>query len=135
MQFKLVLDIPSQLPLVLVDGDGLIEVLSKLLDNAYKFTPADGKVMISARILGSDWADSKLEVVIADTGRGIEPSRLEAVFDRFSQEEGFLQRTVGGTGLGLAICRRTIEAMGGTIWAESMGKNLGSEFHFTVGVA
>jgi len=129
------LDIPSQLPLVLVDGDGLIEVLSKLLDNACKFTPADGKIMISARIPEPDRADSKLEVVIADTGRGIESSRLEAVFDRFSQEEGFLQRTVGGTGLGLAICRRTIEAMNGTIWAESMGKNLGSEFHFTVGVA
>ncbi|MCY7276366.1 MAG: histidine kinase, partial [Phormidesmis sp. CAN_BIN44] len=132
------LDIPSELPLVLVDGDGLIEVLGKLLDNACKFTPADGKITIRAQLFGEagyDRAKPTLEVVIADTGRGIEPNRLEAVFDRFSQEEGFLQRTVGGTGLGLAICRRTIEAMDGTIWAESMGKNLGSEFHFTVGVA
>ncbi len=134
-QPHIVLDIPSQLPLVVVDGDGLIEVLNKLLDNACKFTPADGKIVIHAQILGSEQVDPKLEVVIADTGRGIEPSRLEAVFDLFSQEEGFLQRTVGGTGLGLAICRRTIEAMGGSIWAESQGKNLGSEFHFTVGVA
>ena len=83
----------------------------------------------------SDRFSSLLEIVIADTGRGIEPNRLEAVFERFSQEEGFLQRTVGGTGLGLAICRRTIESMGGTIWAESAGKNQGSEFHFTIKIA
>jgi signal transduction histidine kinase len=73
-----------------------------------------------------------LEVIVADTGRGIEPSQLEAVFDRFYQEEGALRRTVGGTGLGLAICRRIVEGMGGKIWAESAGKDRGSQFHFTV---
>ncbi len=132
---QIVLDLNDPLPLVMVDGEGLIEVLSKLLDNACKFTPKDGKVTIRTRLLEKtegDRATSHLEIVIADTGRGIEPNRLEAVFERFSQEEGFLQRTVGGTGLGLAICRRTIETMGGTIWAESQGKNQGSEFHFTV---
>lgn len=73
-----------------------------------------------------------LEVTVIDTGRGIEPNRLEAVFDRFYQEEGALRRTTGGTGLGLAICRRIVTALGGKIWAESTGKNQGSQFHLTI---
>lgn len=73
-----------------------------------------------------------LEVIVSDTGRGIEPKRLEAVFDRFYQEEGALRRSVGGTGLGLAICRQIITRLGGKIWAESEGKNRGSQFHFTI---
>ena len=73
-----------------------------------------------------------LEVTIADTGRGIEPKRLETVFDRFYQEEGALRRSIGGTGLGLAICRLIVQGWGGRIWAESKGKEYGSEFHFTV---
>jgi signal transduction histidine kinase len=76
-----------------------------------------------------------LEVTVADTGRGIEPSRLEAVFDRFYQEEGALRRTTGGTGLGLAICRQIILGLGGQIWAESAGRDRGSRFHFTVPIA
>jgi signal transduction histidine kinase len=73
-----------------------------------------------------------LEVTVADTGRGIEPNRLEEVFDRFYQEEGALRRTTGGTGLGLAICRQIVKGWGGEIWADSAGKDQGSQFHFTV---
>jgi signal transduction histidine kinase len=69
---------------------------------------------------------------VADTGRGIEPNRLETVFDRFYQEEGALRRSAGGTGLGLAICRQIVTNWGGEIWAQSQGKNHGSEFHFTI---
>ena len=72
---------------------------------------------------------------MADTGRGIEPSRLDIVFDRFYQEEGALRRSTGGTGLGLAMCRQIVEGLGGTIWAESEGKNKGSQLHFTVPIA
>jgi signal transduction histidine kinase len=73
-----------------------------------------------------------MEVTVADTGRGIEPNRLEVVFDRFYQEEGALRRTAGGTGLGLAICRQIITRLGGQIWAESAGKDQGSKFHITL---
>ncbi len=73
-----------------------------------------------------------IEVIVADTGRGVEPSQVEAIFEWFSQEEDFLRRTVGGVGLGLAICRQLIQGMGGKVWAESAGKNRGSKFHFTV---
>ncbi|WP_353258764.1 DICT sensory domain-containing protein [Prochlorothrix hollandica] len=128
---EVVVELPLALPLVRVDGEWLVEVLSKILDNACKFTPADGRVSIQA---GSG-AEGLLHVTVADTGRGIEPDRLEAVFDRFHQEEGALRRTVGGTGLGLAIARQIIQRLGGQIWAESAGRDQGTCFHFTVPVA
>ena len=121
-------------PLVRVDGEWLVEALSKLLDNACKFTEATGKIEIRAvqRSQENDDPRHMLEVIVSDTGRGIEPNRLEAVFERFYQEEGSLRRSVGGTGLGLAICRQIVSGWGGTIWAESDGKNRGSAFHFTI---
>lgn len=119
------------LPLVEADGEWLVEVLAKLLDNACKFTEPEGQVEIIARSHG----DTMLEVTIADTGRGIEPDRLETVFERFYQEEGALRRTTGGTGLGLAICRQIVTRLGGKIWAESAGRNQGSRFHFTLPIA
>jgi signal transduction histidine kinase len=123
--------IARQIPLVRADGEWLVEVLVKLLDNACKFTPAEGEITIKV----SRYSPTHLQVTVADTGRGIEPNRLNAVFDRFYQEEGALRRTTGGTGLGLAMCRQIVEGLGGTIWAESEGKNKGSQFHFTVPVA
>jgi len=120
-----------ELPLVRADGEWLVEVLSKLLDNACKFTQPEGQVLIQAKPNGGDM----LEVTITDTGRGIEPNRLEAVFDRFYQEEGALRRTAGGTGLGLAICRQIVLGLGGQIWAESAGRDQGSQFHFTIPIA
>lgn len=123
-------DVPQELPLVRADGEWLVEVLSKLLDNACKFTEPEGEVTIEAQRNGV----GMLEVTIKDTGRGIEPNRLEAVFDRFYQEEGALRRTAGGTGLGLAICRQVILSLGGQIWADSKGRGMGSQFHFTVPV-
>ncbi|NES44562.1 ATP-binding protein, partial [Moorena sp. SIO2C4] len=135
--------LPSVLPTVLADGEGLVEVLTKLLDNACKFTEPGGKITIQAQI-NETQAESigfftknrrhnpMLEVIVADTGRGIEPSQLDAIFESFYQEEDSLRRTVGGTGLGLAICRQIIKGMGGKIWAESEGKNQGSQFHFTI---
>ncbi|MBD2742512.1 DICT sensory domain-containing protein [Coleofasciculus sp. FACHB-1120] len=125
---KIVTKVPDSLPLVRADGEWLVEVLAKLLDNACKFTTSKGKISILAECNDS----SMLEVTVADTGRGIEPSGLEVVFDRFYQEEGALRRTTGGTGLGLAICRQVVTGWGGEIWAESAGKDQGSQFHFTV---
>ncbi len=123
--------VPKHLPLVRADGDWLVEVLSKLLDNACKFTPAQGQITIETRSNSTQM----LEVTVQDTGRGIEPNRLEVVFDRFYQEEGALRRSKGGTGLGLAICRQIVNGWGGQIWAESAGKDQGSKFHFTIPIA
>jgi DICT domain-containing protein/signal transduction histidine kinase len=119
---------PGNLPLIEIDGEWLVEVLAKLLDNACKFTQGDGTIAIAVKTNGS----KSLEVTVSDTGRGIEPGSLETVFDRFYQEEGALRRSAGGTGLGLAICRQVVKNWGGEIWAESPGKEQGSIFHFTI---
>ncbi|MFW6263999.1 MAG: DICT sensory domain-containing protein [Cyanobacteriota bacterium] len=120
--------VSDDLPLVQADGEWLVEVLAKLLDNACKFTPANGTVTVDAKTVRK----GLLEVIISDTGRGIERNRLETVFDRFYQEEGALRRTTGGTGLGLAICRQIVNYWHGEMWANSGGKDKGSEFHFTI---
>ncbi len=122
--------VSRDLPLVKADGDWLVEVIAKLVDNACKFTPPEGQVKINAIRNGNQ----TLEVTVADTGRGIDRDRLKIVFDRFYQEEGALRRTTGGTGLGLAICRQIVNGWGGEIWAESQGKDQGSQVHFTIPV-
>jgi DICT domain-containing protein/signal transduction histidine kinase len=124
-------DVPRELPLVRGDGEWLVEVLTKLIDNACKFTDRQGAIQIAANPNGG----KMMEVTVTDTGRGIEPNRLETIFERFYQEEGALRRSAGGTGLGLAICRQIINNLGGKIWAESAGKDKGSQFHFTVPIA
>jgi DICT domain-containing protein/GAF domain-containing protein len=124
---KIVVDLPPNLPFVRADGEWLVEVLTKLLDNACKFTTGKDRIGIEASKI-----ESMLEVTITDTGRGIAPELLQMVFERFYQAEGSLRRTAGGTGLGLAICRQIVNGWGGEIWAESAGKDCGSRFHFTV---
>lgn len=128
---SITVDAPDNLPLIRGDGEWIVEVLTKLLDNACKFTKAEDTISIHANVKDN----ALLEVSVNDTGRGIEPERLETVFERFYQEEGALRRSVGGTGLGLAICRQIIEAQGGKIWATSQGKDQGTQIHFTLPIA
>lgn len=125
---QIIAQLPQDLPSVQADGEWLVEVLTKLLDNACKFTSPQGSISVQSETKGK----AMLEVTVTDTGRGIEPNRLEKVFDRFYQEEGALRRTTGGTGLGLAICRQIVTGWGGEIWADSAGKDQGSSFHFTI---
>ncbi|MGF1540166.1 MAG: ATP-binding protein [Pleurocapsa sp.] len=140
---QIILDIPHNLPQIKVDEDRLIAALVKLLDNACKFTQADGEIKIKVRLLSSkvtsfipkEATNMMLEIIISDNGRGMIPSHLEAVFNCFYQEEDFLRRTVNGTGIGLAICRRIINSLGGKIWANSAGKDQGSSIHLTLPVA
>jgi signal transduction histidine kinase len=131
---------PPSLPLAIADGEALLQLLSKLLDNACKFTPPTGTVTVKIRDVNIPTLEDQtqtqemLEVQIADTGCGIESRRLETIFERFYQEEGFLSRAVGGAGLGLAICRQLVRQLGGQIWATSKGKGCGSQFYFTLPV-
>ncbi len=124
---KIAVKIPANLPFVRADGEWLVEVLTKLLDNACKFTNGKDRINIEACR-----GESKIEVIVSDTGRGIATESLQVIFERFYQAEGSLRRTAGGTGLGLAICRQIVTSWGGEIWAESAGKDRGSQFHFTV---
>jgi DICT domain-containing protein/signal transduction histidine kinase len=126
-------DLLPKLPQVIADGEALFQLLSKLLDNACKFTPPTGSITLSVRRTSSSnrtkiQSQPMIEIVIVDTGCGIEPCQLETIFERFHQEENFLGRAVGGAGLGLAICRQLVHQMGGQIWAASQGKGQGSQF-------
>lgn len=107
---------------VSADPDRLRQVLWNILVNAVKFTPRDGRVTIRLRRV-----DSWVEVAVEDTGRGIAPEFLPVLFDRFRQENGSLRRE-GGLGLGMSIARHLVELHGGTIAAESEGRDHGTTF-------
>lgn len=125
----ILMDVPEALPMVQGDGEAVVQVLTKLLGNAVKFTPQMGTVQVRVRAI-----EGYVEIQIADSGCGIESSRLGSIFDRFYQEEGFLQRSVGGTGLGLAICRQLVRRLEGRLWATSGGRGQGSQFYVTLPV-
>jgi len=110
-------------PRVSVDPPRIQQVLSNLIGNAIKFTPAGGQI-----ILGTESGDKEARFVVTDTGPGIPPDQLPHIFGRFYQGKRTDRR---GIGLGLAIAKGIVEAHGGRIWVESqLGK--GSSFYFTV---
>ncbi|MBB3119674.1 MHYT domain-containing protein [Pseudoduganella violacea] len=98
------------------------QVLTNLLDNAIKFTAA-GSVTLQASV-----HDKQLRIAVRDTGIGIAPDRLAAIFDPFTQADASMTRRYGGTGLGTTISKQLVELMGGRIWAES-APGEGTGFH------
>lgn len=115
-----------------VNGDpGRIrQVLMNVVSNAVKFTSA-GEIAVEASPLRDGADDVLMEFSVRDTGIGISPERIPAMFEAFTQEDASTTREYGGTGLGLAICRQLVELMGGTIHADS-SKGTGSRFYFRV---
>jgi len=105
------------------DPDRLQQIVWNLLSNAIKFTPRGGRVTIALRRV-----DSQTELVVTDTGQGINPAFLPHVFDRFRQGDSTTTRVFGGLGLGLAIVRHLAELHGGTVSAASEGEGRGSTF-------
>ncbi|GAA1835047.1 hypothetical protein GCM10009836_11740 [Pseudonocardia ailaonensis] len=103
------------------DGTRLRQVLVNLLGNAVKFTERGGiTVAVSVAVSASPGAVLEWSFAVRDTGVGIPPDRLDAVFEAFTQADASTSRRYGGTGLGLAICRRLCALMGGTITARSV---------------
>ncbi len=110
---RLRLELAPNVPLGwLGDAGRLRQVLLNLIGNALKFTPS-GEVLVHARSEGEPVPRLLLEV--RDTGIGIPPDRLDAVFDSFTQADGSITRRFGGTGLGLSITRQLVQLMGGEI--------------------
>jgi two-component system, OmpR family, phosphate regulon sensor histidine kinase PhoR len=132
---KLVVDIPADLPEVLVDQERVQQVITNLLHNAIKFTPAGGEIRVSAHEDNPPAGDAT-EVVVAvqDNGIGISRQDLPRVFERFYKSDRARTRSRGGTGLGLAIARHIVEAHGGRIWVESK-EGRGSTFFFTLPIS
>lgn len=109
------IEVPEPPLVVLGHSDSLTRLFSNLLENAARHTPADGKIMVTARQSGE-----QIAVEIADTGVGIAPEHLPHVTERFYRVEAARSRTQGGTGLGLSICRSIADAHGGTLAVSSM---------------
>ena len=119
--------IPAEL---IGDPQRLRQVLVNLIGNALKFTE-QGEVLVTVEQSTVGGIHQGLRFAISDSGCGIEPEKLGAIFEAFTQQDSSITRKHGGTGLGLAICRSLVEMMGGRLWAESeCGR--GSTFLFTV---
>ena len=116
-------DVPKDLPLVPMDDVLIDQVLTNLLENAIKYTPAGTGVELRA------WSDgSSVTVEIADHGPGLAPGDEARVFDKFYRSTAGSSR---GAGLGLTICRAIVEAHGGRIWAQNRLDG-GAAFRFTL---
>jgi CheY-like chemotaxis protein/anti-sigma regulatory factor (Ser/Thr protein kinase) len=108
-----------------IDGDPvrLEQIMTNLLMNAIKYTPAGGRIEVTAGRQGNDvWAR------VQDTGIGIEESMLSGIFDLFSQADRSLDRAQGGMGIGLTLVKSLVELHGGTVAVTSAGLGSGSEF-------
>jgi len=125
-QIALEAQIADDLPTVAVDPQRIEQVLLNLLDNACRYTPPGGKIVLSAYR-----EDGAVHVSVRDGGPGIAPEDLPHIFERFYRGDKSRVRSSGGTGLGLSIAKALIEAHGGKIWAENAPQG-GACFHFTV---
>jgi PAS domain S-box-containing protein len=105
------------------DPNRLLQVLGNLLNNALKFTPANGTVRLELHEDGE-----RARITVSDTGQGISAEFLPYVFDRFRQADSTSTRTQGGLGLGLAIVSHLVQLHGGTVEVSSPGKDKGSTF-------
>jgi len=121
IRMQLVLD--ERAGLISGDSERLQQVMSNLLSNAIKFTPKGGSIQVRLRR-----AESHVEMVVSDSGIGIEPGFLPHVFEPFQQETDGSMRRHSGLGLGLSIVRHIVELHGGEINAASPGQGLGSTF-------
>lgn len=117
------------LPPVDADLARAVQVLTNLLTNALRYTPAPGSVDVVVRS-----SDGAVLFAVTDTGVGLAQDDLQRVFERFYRVDKSRSRALGGSGIGLAIARALIQEMGGRIWAESEGTSRGSRFSFTLPV-
>jgi signal transduction histidine kinase len=125
-ELGLVAEVSTPLPVVSFDAARVFQVLANLLSNAFKFTPSKGQVVVRVERIDDD-----VRFGVSDTGAGIDPERLDEIFERFHQLDSTDRR---GVGLGLYISKSIVQGHGGKIWVESeLGK--GSTFYFTLPVS
>lgn len=123
LRHELILNLPLE-PLY-IEGDParILQIQENLLANAAKYTPAGGRIVVSA------WQEHGQAIVsVQDNGQGIPPDMLTAIFELFVQGTKTLARTEGGMGIGLSLARVLVELHGGTLSVHSDGKNCGSTF-------
>jgi signal transduction histidine kinase len=140
----LAVNLPPDLPDVWADPERLSQVLTNLVTNGLKYTPAGGKVRVEARPLiawdtlppntPKDVRIPALLISVQDTGIGIDPSEQDGLFTRFYRTQQAIKSQMGGTGLGLFIVRSLVTLQGGVVWVYSEPGN-GSIFYFTLPLA
>ena len=121
--------VQAGMPFVYGDPDRILEILINLIDNAIKFTPADGAVTVSATRVPADLDFAYVSVT--DTGSGIAPEARSLIFERLYQDPNAIDNNRKGLGLGLYIAKELVTLHGGKIWAASDGAS-GSTFSFTM---
>jgi CheY-like chemotaxis protein/anti-sigma regulatory factor (Ser/Thr protein kinase) len=120
-QFSMQMDVDSAL--VIGDYKRLVQVLANLLNNAAKYTPEGGQILVQ---LGA--TENEILLSVSDNGIGMSPELLPRLFQPFSQASRTSDRAQGGLGLGLTIVKRLVELHGGSVTPESKGENSGSKF-------
>jgi signal transduction histidine kinase len=123
---RFLVDFPSRFPIVDADPQRITQVLRNLLDNAVKYSPQGGLVVVRGEV-----CQDEVIISVADQGVGIAPEHLNRLFEKFFRVESGLGRHVVGSGLGLPIAQTIVESHGGRIWAESqLGQ--GTTLYFTL---
>ncbi|MGA2775380.1 MAG: PAS domain-containing sensor histidine kinase [Candidatus Omnitrophota bacterium] len=126
-KIEMLLEIAEDLPNIEADELKVKEILYNLLSNAVKFTPEGGKIGMRAQKV-----DSKIEVVVWDTGAGIAFGNMEKIFEGFFRVDTPYSRVTEGTGLGLPISKKLVELHGGKFSVESEGLGKGTQVRFTL---
>ncbi len=127
-QQSLSLELPPSLPVVWADIERLRQIVINLLNNAFKFTPAGGRIILRVKEDGAN-----LIVEVQDTGRGISKEEQERLFNPYYRIESDRER-FSGLGLGLVLAKRFVELHGGQLWVKS-SKGKGSTFSFSIPLA
>ena len=104
----------ADLPDIEMDPQRIKEVFSNILDNALRYTPENGQIILSAEVV-----DNSIEMMVKDSGPGVAGVELDKIFERFYRTETSRTRDEGGSGLGFAIAKSIVEKHNGRIWAES----------------
>jgi two-component system CheB/CheR fusion protein len=123
-RLQLSLELRAENHHVAADAPKFQQIIWNLLKNAIKFTGENGTITVSS----SNQSPQSLTIRVTDTGIGIEPEIMERIFNRFEQGDRSFQRRFGGLGLGLTISKSLAEAHGGTLVAESKGRDRGASF-------
>ena len=118
----------SELPFIMADGDLLYKAFYHLVMNAVKYTPDGGSIAVSGRLVQEKEGDEAIQIIVSDTGIGIDAEHHELIFEKFYQtgevmlhSSGATKFKGGGPGLGLSIAKGAIAAHGGDVWVESAG--------------
>jgi len=119
--------LPENLPPVMADPARAVQILTNLLVNALRYTPAPGKIEVAVSREGT-----MVTFRITDSGVGLTPEQLSHIFERFYRVDKSRSRALGGSGIGLTIAQSLAQAMGGEIQVESAGLGQGSSFTLTL---